>query len=179
MVPYWCQAVGGSGGFFFPRELKSLLTLFLKDFISPGSRSLLRWAVCARHCRVGLNWRLQMQPKWKTALFLGWVQSGSKLKGRILVQENEFELLLSSSVSDERIIWAQEGVWNAVTLAQLCLKAGDKAMARLGAWWSDLTRDTQTAYSKNKGKISMFKYCFVISLWSTETSLGGPDPQLV
>lgn len=43
MVPSQCQDVGGSGGEdFFPRDLKSLLMLFLKDFISPGSRSLLR-----------------------------------------------------------------------------------------------------------------------------------------
>lgn len=45
-----------------------------------------------------------MQPNRKTVLFLGWVQSGSKLQGRILVQEIESELLLSSSISDERII---------------------------------------------------------------------------
>lgn len=45
-----------------------------------------------------------MQPNQKTAFFLGWDQSGSKLQGRILVQEIESELLLSSSVSDERIV---------------------------------------------------------------------------
>lgn len=58
-------------GGFFPRDLKSLLELFLKDFISPGSRSLSRWAVCARLCRVGLSWSLQMQPNQKTAFFSG------------------------------------------------------------------------------------------------------------
>lgn len=45
-----------------------------------------------------------MQPNQKTAFFLGWDQSESKLQGRILVQEIESELLLSSSVSDERIV---------------------------------------------------------------------------
>lgn len=44
-----------------------------------------------------------MQPNQKTALFLSWVQSGSKFQGRILIQEIESEMLLSSSVSDERI----------------------------------------------------------------------------
>lgn len=51
-----------------------------------------------------------MQPNQKIALFLGWVQPGSKLQGRILVQEIESELLVSSSVSDERIALVQEGM---------------------------------------------------------------------
>lgn len=51
-----------------------------------------------------------MQPNQKTAFFLGWDQSGSKLQKKILVQEIESELLLSSRISDERTVWAQEGV---------------------------------------------------------------------
>lgn len=184
MVPSRCQAVGGSGGFFFLGTWNLFLRCFWKisslqeaevsrDELFVQDSAVWAWAGgfrCSQTERLFFFWVGSSQDPnfregfWSKKLnlscsYLQVFQMKGSFESKKACETQSPWLSCASRHETKR--WASK--WSYLWLGWVLD----------GATWQGTLKQP---IAETREKIS--KYCFVISLWSTETSLGGPNPLL-